>query len=256
MPKFKLNGEDVEFREGELVIEAAARAGVPIPHYCYHPDLSSPANCRMCLVKMEGAPKLIPSCQWPCNEKMEISTDTPEVEAAQADVMEYLLINHPLDCPICDQAGECKLQQYAYLFGRASSSMEEQKVSLEKRKTRVRLPRWKGETSYGLKGALEALGMKRAFSGTPAPAGADFSGMLAEGSNAEAVYVQAVVHKAFIEVNEVGTEAAAVTMMAFGAKGMPKKFPFVPFFDASRSFVYLIRDVRSGVVLFTGRKVK
>jgi NADH-quinone oxidoreductase subunit G len=134
MPKFKLNGREADFREGELVIEAAARAGVPIPHYCYHPDLSSPANCRMCLVELKGAPKLIPSCQWPCNEKMEIVTEGQRVEQAQADVMEYLLINHPLDCPICDQAGECKLQQYAYLFGPASSSMEEPKVELEKRK--------------------------------------------------------------------------------------------------------------------------
>ena len=83
---------------------------------------------------MEGAPKLIPSCQWPCNEKMSIHTDTPKVQEAQADVMEYLLVNHPLDCPICDQAGECKLQQYAYLFGPAQSSMEEPKVELEKRK--------------------------------------------------------------------------------------------------------------------------
>jgi NADH-quinone oxidoreductase subunit G len=134
MAKFKLNGEEVEFEDGELVIEAAARAGVSIPHYCYHPDLSSPANCRMCLVEMEGAPKLIPSCQWPCNEKMEIRTETPQVKAAQADVMEYLLVNHPLDCPICDQAGECKLQQYAFLFGPSSSSAEEEKVQLEKRK--------------------------------------------------------------------------------------------------------------------------
>jgi len=134
MAKFKLNGEGVDFQEGELLIEAAARAGVSIPHYCYHPDLSSPANCRMCLVEMEGAPKLIPSCQWPCNEKMDISTESPKVKAAQADVLEYLLVNHPLDCPICDQAGECKLQQYAFLFGSASSSSEEEKVQLDKRK--------------------------------------------------------------------------------------------------------------------------
>lgn len=134
MPTFKLNGSDAEFRPGEMIIEAAARAGVNIPYYCYHPELSSPANCRMCLVEAKGAPKLIPSCQQACNDKMEIFTETPRVKTAQADVMEFLLINHPLDCPICDQAGECKLQQYAYLFGRPQSSMEEAKVKLEKRK--------------------------------------------------------------------------------------------------------------------------
>ncbi|MEM7247923.1 MAG: 2Fe-2S iron-sulfur cluster-binding protein [Acidobacteriota bacterium] len=135
MPNFKLNGREVDYREGELLIEAAARHGAAIPHYCYHPDLSSPANCRACLVEMAGAPKLIPSCQWTVNEKMEIFTESEKVQQAQRDVLEYLLINHPLDCPICDQAGECKLQQYAYLFGPDRSSMEEPKVELDKRKT-------------------------------------------------------------------------------------------------------------------------
>jgi NADH-quinone oxidoreductase subunit G len=134
MPTFKLNGRDVEFSPGEMIIEAAARAGVNIPYYCYHPDLSRPANCRMCLVEAKGAPKLVPSCQQPCNDKMDIQTESERVKAAQADVQEFLLINHPLDCPICDQAGECKLQQYAYLFGKPASAMEEPKVQLDKRK--------------------------------------------------------------------------------------------------------------------------
>ncbi len=134
MPTFKLNGRDVDFRPGEMIIEAAARAGVNIPYYCYHPELSRPANCRMCLVEAKGAPKLIPSCQQACNDKMDIRTDSERVRVAQADVQEFLLINHPLDCPICDQAGECKLQQYAYLFGKPASAMEEDKTKLEKRK--------------------------------------------------------------------------------------------------------------------------
>jgi len=134
MPTFKLDGRDVDFRPGEMLIEAAARAGVSIPYYCYHPELSRPANCRMCLVEAKGAPKLIPACQQPVNDKMDIQTTSERVKIAQADVMEFLLINHPLDCPICDQAGECKLQQYAYLFGRPASSMEEAKLKLEKRK--------------------------------------------------------------------------------------------------------------------------
>jgi NADH-quinone oxidoreductase subunit G len=134
MPTFKLDGRDVDFRAGEMVIEAAARAGVSIPYYCYHPELTRPANCRMCLVELKGAPKLIPACQQPVNDKMDIQTASERVKTAQADVMEFLLINHPLDCPICDQAGECKLQQYAYLFGRPASSMEEAKLKLEKRK--------------------------------------------------------------------------------------------------------------------------
>jgi NADH-quinone oxidoreductase subunit G len=134
VPTFKLDGKAVEFRPGEMIIEAAARAGVAVPYYCYHPDMSRPANCRMCLVEMVGAPKLITACSWPVNEKMEILTDSEKVRSGRANVMEFLLINHPLDCPICDQAGECKLQQYSYLFGKPASAMEEPKVNLDKRK--------------------------------------------------------------------------------------------------------------------------
>jgi NADH-quinone oxidoreductase subunit G len=100
---------------------------MPLPHYCYHPGLTIPASCRICLVEVEGLPKLVPSCQTPVRDGMVVRSNSPKAVANQKQVMEYLLINHPLDCPVCDQAGECLLQDYSYEYGRSQSRFEEDK---------------------------------------------------------------------------------------------------------------------------------
>jgi NADH-quinone oxidoreductase subunit G len=134
MPSFKLDGKEIPFEPGDTIIRAAWRQGVEIPHYCWHPGLSVAANCRMCLVEVKsdrpmvmpivqwdeakqeyvpaGKPKLQPACQMLAVENQEVFAQSSEVKRAQASVQEFLLLNHPVDCPICDQAGECKLQDY------------------------------------------------------------------------------------------------------------------------------------------------
>src|SRR3954466_4957298 len=134
MPTFKIDGRESPFEKGETVIQAAQRAGIDIPHYCWHPGLSVAANCRMCLVEIKSErpmmmpivawdekqqayvpankPKLQPACQMPAVEGQEVFAQSGEVKKAQGAVQEFLLLNHPVDCPICDQAGECKLQDY------------------------------------------------------------------------------------------------------------------------------------------------
>jgi len=122
MPTVTINGRTVEVEAGTNVIEAAKKVGVQIPHYCYHPRLSVVGQCRMCLVQVDGHPKLQAGCSVTVQKDgMEIRTDVPEVEEAQRAMMEFLLINHPLDCSICDQAGECGLQDYAFKHGQAFS---------------------------------------------------------------------------------------------------------------------------------------
>ena len=122
MPTVTINGRSVEVPAGTNVIEAAKRVGVQIPHYCYHPRLSIVGQCRMCLVQVDGQPKLQAGCSMTVQKDgMAIRTDVPEVEEGQRAMMEFLLINHPLDCPICDQAGECALQDYAFKHGQAFS---------------------------------------------------------------------------------------------------------------------------------------
>lgn len=132
-----VNNKPVEIGNDRLnCIQAADRAGVEIPHYCWHPDLSVVASCRMCLVevgdkKPDGTiamqPKLLPGCQTPVKDGSVIVTDSPKVKAAQQATLEYLLLNHPLDCPVCDQAGECGLQDYSYEYGRGYSRLQEPK---------------------------------------------------------------------------------------------------------------------------------
>ncbi len=134
MPTFKLNGQEIPFEPGETIMQAAWRAGIEIPHYCWHPGLSVAANCRMCLVQITSGrqmalptlkfdeakgeyvpatkPKLQPACQSEASADIEVSSINEEVKNAQSAVQEFLLLNHPVDCPICDQAGECKLQDY------------------------------------------------------------------------------------------------------------------------------------------------
>ncbi|MBS0222594.1 MAG: NADH-quinone oxidoreductase subunit G [Proteobacteria bacterium] len=117
MPKMKIDGVEIEVPAGITVLQACEMAGVEIPRFCYHERLSIAGNCRMCLVEQEKAPKPIASCAMPVAEGMVIKTDTPMVKKARNGVMEFLLINHPLDCPICDQGGECDLQDQAMAFG-------------------------------------------------------------------------------------------------------------------------------------------
>lgn len=129
MPTFTINGQEVEIQPGRNVLQIAADHGVEIPHYCYHPGLTAPANCRMCLVEIEmgGRRGMMPSCTQMPAEGMIVDTETDAVKANQNAVMEFLLINHPLDCPVCDQAGECELQDYSYTYGADHSRYHEHK---------------------------------------------------------------------------------------------------------------------------------
>jgi NADH-quinone oxidoreductase subunit G len=115
--EIKINGQIVEAEAGELLLNVALRNGIEIPHFCYHPCLSIAGNCRICLVKVEGQPKLAPSCNLTVMDGMEVTTDSPEVQAAREDVMQFILLNHPVDCGICDKAGECRLQNYQIKYG-------------------------------------------------------------------------------------------------------------------------------------------
>ena len=132
MPKAKVDGVEVEFEPGMNVLQVAELAGKEIPRFCYHERLSIAGNCRMCLVEVKpGPPKPQASCALPAAENMEIFTDTPMVKKARHGVMEFLLINHPLDCPICDQGGECDLQDQAMGYGRDDTRYHENKRAVE-----------------------------------------------------------------------------------------------------------------------------
>ena len=138
MPTVYVNNAPLEFAAEDKFncVQAAQRVGMEIPHYCWHPALSVVASCRMCLVeigqkKPDGSiamqPKLIPGCQTPVTDGMVIVSDSDKVKAAQKATLEYLLLDHPLDCPTCDQAGECWLQDYSYKYGRGFSRLQEPK---------------------------------------------------------------------------------------------------------------------------------
>ncbi|PIT75363.1 NADH-quinone oxidoreductase subunit NuoG [Limnohabitans sp. B9-3] len=127
MVEIELDGKKVEVLEGSMVMHAAEKAGTYIPHFCYHKKLSIAANCRMCLVDVEKAPKPMPACATPVTQGMVVRTKTDRAVKAQKSVMEFLLINHPLDCPICDQGGECQLQDLAVGYGGSTSRYEEEK---------------------------------------------------------------------------------------------------------------------------------
>jgi len=132
MPLVKIDNQELEVEAGITILEAAKKLGIEIPHYCYHPALKIVASCRMCLVKVEGFPKLVPSCSTTINPvpderkvdgkyDMVVVTNDKEVKDAQESIMEFLLLNHPVDCPECDQAGECTLQDYSYKYGKGYS---------------------------------------------------------------------------------------------------------------------------------------
>ncbi len=127
MVEIELDGKKVSVPEGSMVMHAADKAGTYIPHFCYHKKLSIAANCRMCLVEVEKAPKPMPACATPVTQGMVVRTQSDKAVQAQKGVMEFLLINHPLDCPICDQGGECQLQDLAVGYGGSSSRYTEEK---------------------------------------------------------------------------------------------------------------------------------
>ena len=137
MSELTLNGRKISFKPGQSILAAALDAQIEVPHYCYHESLSVVANCRICLAevwsvnprttKLEYLGKLVPTCQQAAAEGMVVYTDSPKAVANQKAVMEYLLINHPVDCAVCDQAGECTLQDYSYEYGRGASRFEEAK---------------------------------------------------------------------------------------------------------------------------------
>ena len=127
MPKITINGKEIEFEKGMTVLQACELADVEIPRFCYHEKLSIAGNCRMCLVEMEKSPKPIASCAMPAAEGMNIKTNTALVEKARKGVMEFLLANHPLDCPVCDQGGECDLQDQSMYYGVDKSRFKENK---------------------------------------------------------------------------------------------------------------------------------
>ena len=143
MPKITIDGKEIECRDGVPVLQAALDAGIHVPHYCYHPGLTVVASCRLCLMEVKmphpktkelvWAPKLFPSCQTPAKDGMEVRFQSETVKGNQKRTMEYYLINHPLDCPVCDKAGECYLQDYAEEFGSAMSRMVEEKYKTPKK---------------------------------------------------------------------------------------------------------------------------
>ena len=144
MAKILVDGKEIEVKENETLLQACLRQGIYIPYYCYHPSLSIVGQCRMCLVKIEGSPKLVTSCstyipELPKEKKidgkydMKVYTNDDEVKEARRGVLEFLLTNHPLDCPICDQAGECQLQIYSYDYGKTRSEFRFEKLHAPKR---------------------------------------------------------------------------------------------------------------------------
>ena len=133
MPKITINGKEIEFEKGMTVLQACELADVEIPRFCYHEKLSIAGNCRMCLVEMEKSPKPIASCAMPAAEGMNIKTNTPLVEKARKGVMEFLLANHPLDCPVCDQGGECDLQDQSMYYGVDKSRFVENKRQVKEK---------------------------------------------------------------------------------------------------------------------------
>lgn len=138
MPKISIDNQEIECRNGVPVLQAALEGGWDVPHYCYHPGLSVVASCRLCLMELmmpnpktqelQWSPKLVPSCQTPVRDGMVVRFDSDRIRQSQAACMEFFLLNHPLDCPVCDQAGECQLQDYSFKFGKPESRMVDQKL--------------------------------------------------------------------------------------------------------------------------------
>ncbi len=128
MPKLTINGQAVEVPAGTNLIEAARKVGVEVPHYCYHPALSIAGQCRLCMVDIEKTPRPTIACNTPASDGMVVWTETDRVKETRKSIMEFHLINHPLDCPVCDQAGECWLQIYYMRYGLYDPRMRDEKV--------------------------------------------------------------------------------------------------------------------------------
>src|SRR6516225_9153405 len=126
--KLKVNDREIQVPQGTLVIEATRRLGTEVPSFCYYPGLSLQAACRMCLVEVEKAPKLQTACTLVASNGMVVRTDTPQVHAARKNMLEFLLTNHPLDCPVCDKGGECELQHMTFRYGADRSRFAEEKL--------------------------------------------------------------------------------------------------------------------------------
>src|SRR3989344_5923574 len=135
MPTLKIDGKEITVEKGTTIIRAAEQLGVQIPHYCYHPGLSIAGNCRMCLVEVEKMPKPQIACHIQCLDGMVVHTQTESVKKLRQHVLEFLLVNHPLDCPVCDQAGECWLQDYYMKHGLYDSRLDENKIKKSKKAT-------------------------------------------------------------------------------------------------------------------------
>ena len=131
MIDLEIDGQSATVAEGTTIIEAAEQLDIYIPRYCYHKHLSIAANCRMCLVEVEKARKPLPACATPVTQDMKVLTQSKAAIDAQRAVLEFLLINHPLDCPICDQGGVCELQDLALGYGAAHASFEENKIAVK-----------------------------------------------------------------------------------------------------------------------------
>ncbi len=127
MPTLTIDEKEVTVEKGTTILKAAQKLGIFIPHYCYHPCLSSAGSCRLCFVEVEKVPKLVISCSNPVQDGMKVFTNSEKVVKARESILEFFLINHPLDCPVCDQAGECKLQDYAFRYGKPHSRFKEEK---------------------------------------------------------------------------------------------------------------------------------
>ncbi len=134
MPTITIDGQTIEAPANAMLLPVALENGIHIPHYCWHPKLSIDGSCRMCQVEVEGSPKLVIACNTPVRDGMVVHTKTPKVENTRKGVMELLLVNHPTDCPICDKAGECLLQDYSYAFGSRTTRTQEPRRKLEKRR--------------------------------------------------------------------------------------------------------------------------
>ena len=181
MIEIELDGQKIEVAEGSTVMHAAEQVGTQIPHFCYHRKLSIAANCRMCLVEVEKAPKPLPACATPVTPGMVVRTHSERAVKAQKSVMEFLLINHPLDCPICDQGGECQLQDLAVGYGAGQSRYEEEK--------RVVIPKYAGPL-VGMEEMTRCIHCTRCVRFGQEVAGDMELGMVQRGEHAEITLVK------------------------------------------------------------------
>ncbi|MBO6468782.1 MAG: NADH-quinone oxidoreductase subunit NuoG, partial [Pelagibacteraceae bacterium] len=231
MPFITIDNQEIEFEDGMTVMQACELAGVEIPRFCYHDRLSIAGNCRMCLVEMDKSPKPIASCAMPATEGMKIKTNTDSIKRARKGIMEFLLINHPLDCPICDQGGECDLQDQALHYGLDRSRYEENKRAV------------KNKYMGPLVGTImtRCIHCTRCVRFSTEIAGVDDLGLLGRGENAEiTTYLEKAIESELsgnvIDLCPVG----ALTNKPYAFKARPwelNKTESVDIFDAMGSSI-------------------